>query len=92
MPYCLPADVVNTRDKIDGDTGCDHGFKGGGCLEHNTLMTELEAKSHGDFINYMRMEPVMFREILIQLSERIHKKTARFRGPFEPGLKLAITL
>ena len=55
-------------------------------------MRELEAESPEDFISYMRMEPAMFREVLIRLSERIRKKTTRFRAPLEPGLKLAITL
>ena len=59
---------------------------------YHSLMRELEAESPVDFINYMRMEPSMFREVLIRLSDRIRKKTTNFREPLEPGLKLAITL
>lgn len=40
-------------------------------------------ESPEDFMNYMRMEPAMFREVLIRLSERIRKKTTRFRAPFK---------
>ena len=49
-------------------------------------------ESEGDFVWVMRMEPEMFREILMRVSERIRKQTTKFRKPLEPGLKLAITL
>ena len=59
---------------------------------YHTLMRELERESEGDFVCLMRMEPEMFREILMRVSERIRKQTTKFRKPLEPGLKLAITL
>lgn len=58
----------------------------------NILMMKLEAESFEYFNNYMRIEPAMFRDVLIRLSERIRKKTARFLAPLEPGLQLTITL
>ena len=59
---------------------------------YHTLMRELERESEGDFVCLMRMEPEMFRKILMRVSERIRKQTTKFRKPLEPGLKLAITL
>ena len=58
---------------------------------YHTLMRELERES-GDFVSLMRMEPEMFREILMRVSERIRKQTTKFRKSLESGLKLAITL
>ena len=54
-------------------------------------MIELERECQGDFLNYMRMEPAMFYELLQRVSPRI-RKSKRCRIPLEPGLKLAITL
>lgn len=59
---------------------------------YTNLMRELEQESHGDFTNYMRMEPRMFHELLIRLSPRLTKQDTKFRRPLEPGLKLAIAL
>jgi hypothetical protein len=59
--------------------------------QYHTLMTELERECQGDFMNYMRMSPEMFRELEQRISPRIQKST-RNRPALEPGLKLAITL
>ena len=37
---------------------------------YTTLMAELEHESQGDFIGFMRMEPVMFHELLMRLTPR----------------------
>ena len=59
--------------------------------QYDTLMLELERECQGDFVNYLRMEPGMFYELLMRITPRI-KKSTRYRKPLEPGLKLAITL
>nr|XP_054774507.1 putative nuclease HARBI1 [Lytechinus pictus] len=59
--------------------------------QYDTLMAELKNECQGDFVNYMRMEPAMFYELLQRISPRI-KKSQRNRQPLEAGLKLAITL
>lgn len=59
---------------------------------YDTLIGELDRESHGDFANYMRMEPAMFHEILLRLTPRLTKQDTNFRRALEPGLKLAITL
>ena len=58
---------------------------------YGRLMNELQLESEGDFKNFMRMKPVMFRELLERVGPRITKNETN-RKPLEPGLKLAITL
>ena len=60
--------------------------------EYEHLMAELERESHGDFVSYLRMEPVMFHEILQRLSPRLTKRDTKWRKALPPGLKLAVTL
>ena len=60
---------------------------------YDNLMVELEWEAEGDFTNFLRMEPRMFRELLLQrLTQRLTKQETRLRQPLDPGLKLAITL
>ena len=58
---------------------------------YDRLMQELMHEARGDFKSFLRMEPDMFREMLVRVTPRISKRTDR-RPPLEPGLKLAITL
>ena len=57
--------------------------------QYETLMREIERECQGDFLNYLRMPPVMFYELLQRITPRI-QKSERYRRPLEPGLKLAI--
>ena len=59
--------------------------------QYHALMMEINRECLGDFVNYMRMQPAMFYELLQRITPRIRKST-RYRKPLEPGLKLAITL
>ncbi|XP_062584031.1 putative nuclease HARBI1 [Saccostrea cucullata] len=59
--------------------------------QYETLMREIERECQGDFLNYMRMPPVMFYELLQRITPRIQKSEC-YRRPLEPGLKLAITI
>lgn len=59
--------------------------------QYETLMREIERECQGDFLNYLRMPPVMFYELLQRITPRI-QKSERYRRPLEPGLKLAITI
>ena len=64
-------------------------------MEHGTyhqLMRELELENAGDFVNYMRMEPQMFQELLLRVSPRITKEDTNYWQALSPGLKLAVTL
>jgi len=55
-------------------------------------MAELEREHHGDFINYLRIDPAMFHELLQRLTSRLTKQDTKWRPALQPGLKLAITL
>ena len=59
---------------------------------YDQLMVELENENPAYFINFMRMEPAMFRELRDRLAPRITKQDTNFRPALEPGLKLACTL
>lgn len=60
--------------------------------QYHTLMVELEREHHGDFTNYLRMDPAMFHELLQRLTPRLQKQDTRWRQALQPGLKLAISL
>jgi hypothetical protein len=55
-------------------------------------MEELRLEDVSGFINFMRVEPQMFQELLARVGERITKKDTSFHKALEPGLKLAVTL
>lgn len=59
---------------------------------YDQLMVELRREDEKSFINFMRMPPEMFDEILDRVGPRITKPTTHFRAALEPGLKLAIIL
>ena len=60
--------------------------------QYHNLMAELEWEHHGDFTNYLRMDPAMYHELLQRLTPRLTKTDTNYRAALEPGLKLAITL
>jgi len=59
---------------------------------YDQLMVELRREDEAAFINFMRMTPEMFDELLDRISPRITKQHTWYREPLEPGIKLAITL
>ena len=61
-----------------------------GLYDH--LMVELRREDQTEFINFMRMPPEMFNELLERVGPRISKERTWSREPIEPGVKLAITL
>ena len=54
------------------------------------MMAEMEREHHGDFINYLCMDPAIFHELL--LTPRLTKQDTKWRPALQPDLKLAITL
>ena len=60
--------------------------------QFDTLLQELRQEDETAFINFLRMPPAMFDEILERIKDRITKQKTWYRDPLEPGLKLAITL
>jgi hypothetical protein len=55
-------------------------------------MTEMRNEDPASFLNFVRVPPEMFDEILGRIRHRIAKSDTRFRKALEPGLKLAMTM
>jgi hypothetical protein len=64
-------------------------------IEHghfHRLMPELRYEDPASYLNYLRVPPAMFDELLHRLRPRITKSDTRYRKALVPGLKLAMTL
>lgn len=59
---------------------------------YDQLLVELRREDPRSFVNFMRMSPEMYDEILERVRHRITKQYTWFREPLEPGIKLALTL
>ena len=59
---------------------------------YDQLMTELRREDQKAFVNFLRISPEMFDEILERVGPRITRQRTHYRDPLHPGLKLAITL
>ncbi len=55
-------------------------------------MSELRDEDVPGFRNFVRVDPPMFREMLLRLGPRIEKQVTKMRRPLDLGLKLAIKL
>ncbi|KAK3083252.1 hypothetical protein FSP39_017703 [Pinctada imbricata] len=55
-------------------------------------MPELRAKDPASFLNFLRVPPEMFDELLTRIGPQITKQNTFYRSALEPGIKLAITL
>jgi hypothetical protein len=55
-------------------------------------MTELRMEDTSSFFNYLRMEPLMFDELLHGVGPRIQTSDTNFRKSLSAGLKLALTI
>ena len=63
-----------------------HGYPQTEGCNLDTTTNYLEHNS--SFFNYMRMEPLMFDEILNRVSPRFQKSATQFRKELEPGLEV----
>ena len=59
---------------------------------YDRLMAELRVDDTQSFVNFVRVEPQMFDELLRRVGARIVKKDTKLRRALSPGLKLAITI
>ena len=57
-------------------------------LINKNILRELRIEDNSSFFNYMRMEPLMFDEILNSVSPWTRKGDTHFRKALEPGLEL----
>ena len=59
---------------------------------YHRLMVELRNEDRAGFRNFLRVQPELFDEILQRVGHIIQGVGCNFRGPLEPGLKVAVTL
>ena len=59
---------------------------------YDRLMAELRMEDTSSFFNYLRMEPLMFDELLQRVGPRIQKIDTNFRKALSAGLKLSLTI
>ena len=63
------------------------------CDTHRAIFQDpLLREDERMFINFMRMSPDVFNEILVRVGTRITKQRIFYRDPIDTGLKQAITL
>ncbi|XP_046374408.1 uncharacterized protein LOC124147714 [Haliotis rufescens] len=55
-------------------------------------MEELRVEDPQSFVNYPRVEPAMFDELIQRVGPRVEKRDTKMRKALPPGLKLAITV
>ncbi|KAL8594576.1 hypothetical protein ACOMHN_002131 [Nucella lapillus] len=60
--------------------------------EFQQLLTSLELSDRAAFMNYTRMTPELFQEILQRIEPDITRQDTNYRRALQPGLKLAATL
>jgi hypothetical protein len=59
---------------------------------YDTLLTELREEDQGSFLNFLRLTPGLFDELLVKVTPYIKRSDTTFRKAISPGMRLAITL
>lgn len=59
---------------------------------YNTLMSELRVEDQDSFLNFLRMSPGVFDELVEKVTPYIKRENTTFRKAISPGMRLAITL
>lgn len=59
---------------------------------YHTLMVELEEEDPMSFKNFLRVEPLLFHELVARLTPRIERLDTNWRTCIPPGMQLAITM
>ena len=67
--------------KLDGQHG-----------HYHRLMPDLRYEDPSTYVNYLRVAPTLFGELLDRLRHRITKQATQYRKALEPGLKLAMIM
>ena len=60
--------------------------------QYETLLVELNREDGASYRNFLRMDNVLFEEIVEKVGPKITKKDTILRKALDPGLKIAITL
>jgi hypothetical protein len=59
---------------------------------YDTLLSELREEDKGSFLNFLRVTPELFDEMVRKVAPYIQKEDTVFRKSISPGMRLAITL
>jgi hypothetical protein len=59
---------------------------------YSTLLSELKAEDQGSFLNFLRLSPGLFDQMVEKVSPYIQRQDTCFRKAISPGMRLAITL
>jgi hypothetical protein len=59
---------------------------------YETLIAEMREEDEASFLNFLRMSPGTFDELLMKVTPLIDKHTTNLRKPISPGIRLAVTL
>jgi hypothetical protein len=59
---------------------------------YETLLSELRVEDESSFLNFVRVSPNIFDDLLAKVQPIIERKTTNFRKPISAGMRLAITL
>ena len=88
--FMLDDEVQARQRRGSNDSGSGHGYPQteGLNLDTTTNYLLLRMEDNSSFSNYMRMEPLVFDEILDRVSPWIQKSDTHFRKALEPGLEL----
>jgi hypothetical protein len=59
---------------------------------YGTLLSELREEDKGSFLNFLRVSPGMFDDLVNRVSPLIERQDTYYRKSIAPGMRLAITL
>lgn len=59
---------------------------------YETLFSELRVEDEGSFLNFVRMSPALFDDLVEKVRPYIERQDTTFRKAISPGMRLAITL
>ena len=58
----------------------------------DTLLSELREEDKASFLNFLRVSPGLFQDLLGKIAPLIERQDTPFRPAISPGMRLAITL
>jgi hypothetical protein len=59
---------------------------------YDTLLSELRVQDRGCFLNFLRVTPALFDEMVVKVTPYIKRQDTCMRKAISPGMRLAITL
>jgi hypothetical protein len=59
---------------------------------YSTLLSELKTEDQSSFLNFLRLTPGLFEDLVEQVAPYIQRQDTCFRQAISPGMRVAITL